>query len=371
PNRADRRPESCPVKDWEATDPVEGIQRMMDQIMVGPALKYARDLLAELDREPADLVITSEMLPGVMAACESRGQRMAIFAANLCFYPLPGMPAFGPGFSPPRNTEEAALHEQVKAGTIQMLDTGLDSFNRTRMQLGLVPLQHVSDQINTAKLFLLGTSQTFDFPAESIPEKIRYVGPQLDEPAWTKAWTSPWPNEDTRPLIAVGFSTTFQNHSQVLQNVLDAAESLPIRLLVTLGPIEASELRPTANAVLVQSAPHDAVMRQAKVVVTHGGHGTVMRALKHQCPMLILPHGRDQGENAIRITERGAGLCLTADASCEQIEEALRQLIEEPSFSEAAARMGKAIQAEIDQSPVVPILEGLVSCEKEQTCLAG
>jgi hypothetical protein len=113
--------------------------RMMDKIMFGPALEYARDVSAELEREPADLVVTSEMLMGVMAACESRGQRLAVLAPNLCLYPLDGMPTFGPGLPPPRNREEEALHAQVRQGTIKMLDHGLDDLNRVRLDLVWFP----------------------------------------------------------------------------------------------------------------------------------------------------------------------------------------------------------------------------------------
>lgn len=359
PSRPDRTRESCPVKDWEATSPPEGIARLMDKIMLGPALDYARDVIAELDREPADVVVTSEMLPGVMAACESRRQPMAIFAANLCFYPLPGMPAFGPGLPPPRSLEERELHAQIIQGTIAMFDNGLGALNHARNVLGLPPLKHATDQIHAAGLYVLGTSRAFDFPVDPLPPQIRYVGPQLDEPAWARAWTPPWPRTDRRPLVAVGFSTTFQNHSHVLQSVVDAAEALPVRTFVTLGQISPDEVRGAANTVVVPSAPHDAVMGEASVVVTHGGHGTVMRALMHHRPLLIIPHGRDQHENAIRVTERGAGICLPATASREEIQHALRRLLEDPAFAAAARKLGTAIAGELSQSSVVAVLEGM------------
>ena len=129
---------------------------------------------------------------------------------------------------------------------------------------------------------------------------------------------------------------------------------------MTLGPIKATEMRPAENAELVSSAPHDAVMKEASVVVTHGGHGTVMRALMHGRPMLIIPHGRDQHENAIRITERGAGLCLPLTASREEIEHALRRLLDDPSFTIAARQLGDVIAHDMRRSMAVELLEGMV-----------
>lgn len=361
PSRPDKTPESCPLRDWEATSPQEGIGLVLSKIMFGPALEYARDLAEVLDEEPADLVVTSEMLPGILAACESRNQRVAILSANLCLYPLKGMPVFGPGLPPPRTEEERTLHEQIRAGTLQMLDAHVDGLNRARVALGLKPVSSVLDQLTVAPRYLLASSQCFDFPMEAVPEQIRYIGPLLDEPGWAKPWLSPWPEHDPRPLIAVGFSTTYQAHEGVLQKVIDAAADLTARVLVTLGRVEPESVRPAANTVMVPSAPHNAVMQQASIVVTHGGHGTVMRALCHHRPLLVIPHGRDQDENAVRVVERGAGLRLTADSSVAEIREALSRLLNEAAFTESARRLGTAITEEAQDIHTVAELELLAS----------
>jgi UDP:flavonoid glycosyltransferase YjiC (YdhE family) len=301
------------------------------------------------------------MLLGVLAGCESLGQRVAILSANLCLYPLDGMPTFGPGLPPPRNGEEKDLHAQIRAGTMAMLNSRLDKLNHARVALGLPPIDSVLKQLEVAGRYLLATSRAFDFPIETLPEEIRYVGPQLDEPTWAKPWRSPWPENDTRPLIVVGFSTTYQAHEGVLQKVVDAAADLPVRLLVTLGQIAPDAVRPAANTVLVPSAPHNAVMQHATAIVTHGGHGTVMRSLRYHRPMLVIPHGRDQDENAARVVEHGAGLRLTAGASVEEIRGALRRLLEEPAFTQSARRLGAAIAGELKRVDVVAELEALTA----------
>jgi MGT family glycosyltransferase len=371
PNRPDSRPESCPVRDWECATPPETIARVIERMMIGPALAYARDVLEELDAEPADVVVTSEMLLGVMAACESRGQTVAALCTNVCFYPIPGMPTFGPGLPPPRTPEEEFLHASVVAGTVAMFDAGLEAYNRTRAFLGLGPLEHVTDQIHSVDQILLATSRSFDFPVPRLPERLHYIGPQINEPMQAAPWESPWPSDDSRPLIAVGFSTTFQNHAGILQKIIDATADLPVRTLITLSQIGAGELCPAGNSVLVESAPHNAVMREAALVVTHGGHGTVMRALVHHLPMLVIPHGRDQPENAIRVTERGAGLSLQAEADTGEIRQAILRLLGEPAFADAARRLGEAISRDILESPAIPLLEKLSSTRSGRECAHG
>jgi len=133
---------------------------------------------------------------------------------------------------------------------------------------------------------------------------------------------------------------------------------LNVRVLVTLGgSIKPEELRPAPNSVLVKSAPHNAVMPQATLLVTHGGHGTVSTGLVHRLPILVIPHGRDQADNAVRITERGAGLSLPAFASTEEIRAAIKRLLDEPSFRAAARKLGDAVAAEVANSRVVEELE--------------
>lgn len=357
PHRQVRSRANDPVQDWEAATAEEGVRHVVDVIMCGPALGYARDVVEELEREPAHLVVSHDMLFGVFAACESRRQPLAIFSPNLSMYPVPGLPPFGPGLKPARTPEEVALHAEIAAAVSGMFDSGLVPLNAAREQLRLPPLNHVFEQVDAATVHLLGTSRAFDFECEP-PSWQRHVGPQLSDPQWVAPWTSPWPAADKRPLVLVSFSTTYQNHAQVLQRIIDAAASMPVRVLVTLGNvIELRELEVAANTVIVASAPHSVLMPQAACVVTHGGHGTVMLALSHALPLLLIPHGRDQNDNAIRVSERGAGVALSAQATTAEIAAAVSRLLVDPQFRSAARRLGSAIAVEAANSRIVEELE--------------
>lgn len=336
--------------------------QVIQAVWAGPALAYAQDLMAELRCEPADLVVSSEFLFGVTLGCEALGQPFCWLPVNISLFPIPGIPPVGPGLPPARTEAERAMHAEIGAGVVALFDAALPALNSARAALRLAPLVHTVDLAERPLATLLATARAFDFAPETLPPRVRYVGPQLDVPGWTAPWTSPWPAGDTRPLVMVGFSTTFQNHAGVLQRVMDAAADLPVRVLVTLGgSIGAQDLTPPSNARVVASAPHDAVMAQAAVVVTHGGHGTVTRALIHRRPLLVVPHGRDQTDNAVRVTERGAGLALPPTASTDELRAAMRRLLDEPGFTDAARDLGDAVAHEAACSPVVETLEGLAA----------
>ena len=55
------------------------------------------------------------------------------------------------------------------------------------------------------------------------------------------------------------------------------------------------------------------VLPKAEVVFTHGGLGTIKECIWHQRPMVIVPHGKDQMDNALRIKKAGVG--VTVDLS--------------------------------------------------------
>src|SRR5262249_18668734 len=152
--------------------------------------------------------------------------------------------------------------------------------------------------------------RSYDFAARAeLPAGVVYVGPQLDDPAWAAPWTSPWPDGATEPLVIVALGSTFQNQGEITQRIIDALAGLPVRGLVTLGGVfEPTDFRLPANVVAVASAPHRVVFPQARAVVAHGGHGTTMKALAHGVPLLSVPLGRDQADNAVRVVEAGAGL---------------------------------------------------------------
>jgi MGT family glycosyltransferase len=357
PNRADRAPENDPP-DWSVSD-TEGIG-MVAGFLAGTAQAYAEDTIEELRRAPADLLVCFDMLLGPMLGAEAIGQKLALLGTMISFFPLPGIAPLGSGLGIARTEADRTRQESLRTEINAIFDSALPALNAARAHFGLSPLDHLADQCNAASVHWLGTAQAFDFEHAVLRPNMRYAGPLLGDPHWAEPWQSPWEPDDVRPLVLAGFSTSFQNHAGVLQRVIDAAASLPVRLLVTLGgSIAPSELTPAANTVVVRSAPHLEVLKEASLVVTHGGHGTVMAALVHRVPMLVIPHGRDQGDNAARIAERGAGLTVVRTASTADIHAALARLISEPGFKTAAVTLGDAVDAERRASTLIADLEAL------------
>ena len=347
PNRPDRSPESCFVRDWEAADPVAGFQRACERVFVGPAQSYAEDILEALATEPSDILLGSDMLFGSMLAGEIAKVPTALLSSNVSLWPLPGHPPFGPGFQPAQSAADRARDAEVSAMAEQLWDGFLPGLNAARAHFGLAPLAHVQEQPLSAERHLLATSSSFDFPTERLPDRVRYVGPLLEMPSWAhERWTSP-PAREVRPLALVSFSTTNQGQADVLQRVISGLAGEPVEVVVTLGKaLEGLSLRSSANVTILPNAAHDEILTKASTVVTHGGHGTIMRSLSHGVPLVVLPMGRDQNDNAARVDYRGAGLRLDPSAPPHMLGEAVRRVLSEPSFTERASALGRAIAKE-------------------------
>ncbi|HEX5439711.1 MAG TPA: nucleotide disphospho-sugar-binding domain-containing protein, partial [Ktedonobacterales bacterium] len=194
------------------------------------------------------------------------------------------------------------------------------------------------------------------------PANVRYVGPQLDDPAWFAPWEpAPWGN-DNLPLVLVSLSTTYQQQADVIRRVIVALAELPVRGLVTLGPALDSKRSPLPSNVRVEPyAPHVLICPHADLVITHGGHGTVITALKAGVPLVCLPMGRDQADNAARVVWRGAGVRRSSKADALTLRRAIQQVLGEPRFRESAQRIASGIAHDVAPTQAIAELENLAS----------
>ncbi len=136
-----------------------------------------------------------------------------------------------------------------------------------------------------------------------------------------------------------------------------------MRAIVTTGPaLDPGSVTGSANVEVVPSAPHSAVLEHAAAVVTHGGHGTVIKALAAGVPMVVLPHGRDQLDNAVRVSSRGAGVKLKKTASAAQIARAVSTILADPAYRQSAAALGAVIRRDAADSTLIDELEQLPTC---------
>jgi MGT family glycosyltransferase len=368
PNRPDRRPENDPVRDWECKYPWQLVDRLTRTMLVGPAGRYADDVNDAIREDQPTLVICSMFCIGAMVTAEAAGIPFVVLCPNI--YPLPaqGTSPFGLGLRPTRSRlgrlRDRALNRIIEW---QWDSHGLAELNALRTRYGLAPTSHVFDQVRRASRQLVMTSPALDF-GTTLPDNARYVGPVLDDPRWSDAvsWAPPAGSD---PLVLVALSSTFQNQIGTLQRVIDAMGTLPVRAIVTAGPaVDVTAVRPASNVTVIASAPHRQILPHASVVITHGGHGTVVKALAAGVPLVLLPHGRDQGDTSVRVSSLGAGVTLSRAARPAAIARTVRLVIQEVSYRKAAQRLGDIVRRDAASDALMRELEevaGRTDCKPQ------
>src|SRR5256885_2428715 len=141
------------------------------------------------------------------------------------------------------------------------------------------------------------------------------------------------------PLVLVAPSTAQDPELRLLRVSLEALAEEPVRVVATTNRRESEVPLPDgpANAVVVDWLSYSHVMPEAALVVCHGGHGTVARALGAGAPVLCCPAVGDMAENSARVAWAGAGLMLpwrlTGAASMRW---AVRRGLSDPGFTQRA-----------------------------------
>ncbi len=339
------------IKDWHVRNPIGLLRRMGSEVLFGPADRFARDVLATVQRHPADALLVDVAQFGTMIGAERSGLPTVGLLPSIYVRPTRGHPMMGTGWLPARGPIGKARDVVVPALFARLVRLGLPRLNAVRAELGLSPMTDVFDLWDRCARLLVMTSPSFDPPPQQLPANVRYVGPATDDPPWVEPWTPPWPIGE-RPFVLVAMSSTYQAHDALLRRVVAALDGEPVYALVTLGPgLRTEEVPGTSNVAVAVSAPHARLLPGAAVVVTHAGHGSTIKALAAGVPMVCLPHGRDQNDNTARVVAAGAGVRLSRRSSSAAIRAAVQTVLGETSYRTSAERLAEAFAVEAKRGP--------------------
>lgn len=362
PHRKTRTAESEIVKDWAALTPLGAFARARDRHAFRPAHLFAREVRELFDREGFDGIASDAMLFGALVGAEATRAPFAAMIPMTSFLPEPDRPPPGLGLMPARGLlgrlRDRALYT---LGDALLWRSCLPYLNQARAAVGLSPVDHPLEQITRADRVLVQTSPWFDFRATPRSGNVRYVGPELGDPSWVAPFDAPWSPANRDPLVLVAFSTTFMGHAALLERVIRALSPLAVRGVVTTGPgLDPRTLRAPPHIAVRASAPHAAILREAALVITHAGHGTVIRTLANGVPLIAMPMGRDQSDNAARVVAAGAGIWLSPRSSETTLRSAVERALSDSSLREGATRARDILAHERAGDRAVEELEALV-----------
>jgi UDP:flavonoid glycosyltransferase YjiC (YdhE family) len=178
----------------------------------------------------------------------------------------------------------------------------------------------------------------------------------------------PVADRSSRKRVYVTLGTVFNSGAHALfERLLAGLADVDADVVVTVG----RDIDPAAFGVqpehlrVERFIPQAEVLRHTDLVVSHGGSGTLMAALAHGLPSVLLPLGADQPHNARRAEDLGLARVLDA-ATCtpETIGRSVVEGLDDLAARERARRFADEIDALPGVEETVPLLEALCTATR-------
>jgi UDP:flavonoid glycosyltransferase YjiC (YdhE family) len=299
------------------------------------AAQAARALLPFIDQWRPDAVVSDVLTVAPALAAEAAGVRRA----TLIPHPYPvhqkGEPFFAFGLLPSRT----AVGRLAWRAWLPVLETGLRrgrrELNGQRAALGLAPLDRFHGGLSE-ELVLVATFPQLEYPRRWSSE-VHVTGPMEFELPFPDIELPP----GDAPLVLLAPSTAKDPECRLVRTALAALADEPVRVVATTNGAEPDRpVEVPGNAVLVEWLSYSQMMPEAALVICHGGHGTMVRALGAGVPVLCCPVAGDMNENAIRVAWAGAGLSLPWRFSRPApLRWAARRILGDLTFTRRAAEL--------------------------------
>lgn len=305
-----------------APRPLVPVDRVAEQAVVRDhfVARFGRARASELgalfDREHVGLVICDEVDVGAIVAAEQRG--IPCVTVNV-----------------------------IAAGALTAPAVVGSAWDALRQAHGLAP-DPACHRIG-GDLVLAPVPRSFRSPTTTTPTILRFVRPPvLDE------MHSHVEDPGGRALVYVTLGTVFNVESGDLLARLVQAMNLVslthlVEVVITVGDhVAVDELPPPGPAVRVERfVPQRELLGRCRAVVCHAGSGTLVSALSLGLPVVVLPLGADQPDNADRCQELGVGVALDpVTVSAHDLAAATEAVLHDEHFTGAAAELAREARSQ-------------------------
>jgi UDP:flavonoid glycosyltransferase YjiC (YdhE family) len=269
------------------------------------AAEAARALLPLLEEMRPHAVVSDILTLAPTLAAEKAGVPLATLIPHI--YPVvePGLPFFAIGLRAPRTPFGRGLWRTGQRALNIGLEHGRRDLNVQRARLGLPPVERFHGGISP-DLALVGTFPQLEYPRRW-PAGVEVTGPMTFELPHPDIELPP----GEEPLVLVAPSTAHDSGNHLVRTALEALAGEPVRVVATTNRVvPQAPIEVPSNAILVDWLSYSQLMPIASLVISHGGHGTVARALGAGAPVLVCPLIGDMSETAMRVAWAKVGLSL-------------------------------------------------------------
>ncbi|WP_152188251.1 glycosyltransferase [Georgenia satyanarayanai] len=324
----------------------------LEDLFLGTAPAQARDLERAHAAEPWDLLAGDPMALGTRFAAERTGSRWASISPVPVWLPGPGIPPTGLGLTPAAGplgrARDLVLGTAASAGTRLLTRR----YRATRRLVGLPPdSETFASMWYSPQLLVAAGSPGLDYPRSDLPGHVRHVGDLTDDGGAPAAGPLPDWWEDvaraTVPVVHVTQGTANIDPSDLILPAVEALAGREVLVVVGLGHRTPPLPGPLpANVRVAPMVPYPHLLPLTDVMVTNGGFGGVLQALRHGVPLVVAGGDLDKPEIAARVGWHGAGVNLrTGRPRPAAVAAAYDAVVTEPRYRATAARLGAELRA--------------------------
>ena len=239
----------------------------------------------------------------------------------------------------------------IAAGRFARPELIAEPIGRLRAEHGLSPDPELA--FLSRHLVLAPFPPSYRDPASPLPPTARAFRP-----------FDPLPERHAAtPTVYFTLGTVFNLESgDLFMRVLTGLQELPVEVVATVGAeIDPAELGPLPPHVRVERfVPQSDILARCSAVVSHGGSGSVLGALAHGLPQVLIPMGADQPRNAARCEQLGVARVLDPVAATpNDVREAVTAVLHEPAYRNSARRLRQEFAALPGPEWAVELLERL------------
>lgn len=193
-------------------------------------------------------------------------------------------------------------------------------------------------------VFLQFGAESFEYPRANRPSNLHFVGPILPRRAQSAAPSNDQflePQSD-KPVVFITQGTLANyDFEQLINPAIRGLAEEHVQVVATAGGNIESQVIGSDNAVIHPYIAYEKILPRAKVFVTNGGYNGVQQALSFGVPIVAAGVSEDKPFVNQRVAWSGAGIDLkTGSPSPEQVRDAVREILSNPTYSERARRLG-------------------------------
>jgi UDP:flavonoid glycosyltransferase YjiC (YdhE family) len=213
-------------------------------------------------------------------------------------------------------------------------------------------------------LYLLCEAPYFQPAGEVLPPTAHRLRRALFDQSGDErlpAWATALPD---RPTVFATLGTSPIRPQGVFAAILAGLRDEPLTLVLTIGrDRDPDDLGPQpANVHIARYIPQSLLLPSCAAVVSHCGSGTLYAALDHGLPLVNIPIGADQPENAARCAALGVGVTVGPDERTPRaIRAAVREVLANPTYRANAERLRAEMAALPGPEHAVALLERLAA----------